>query len=120
MGLTWRGNVIHFLIIAALANLVVSCAKPQSGGVSGKPQVLYLHTEFLPYKQDNDKNLSNRLGREIVRQAVLVAARQALGLQTCDETLQEAPPDDAEVLHLRVTERSHSDGKWHVRLDKFV
>jgi tetratricopeptide (TPR) repeat protein len=113
-------NVARCLFIAALILLVVSCDKPQSGGGSGKPQVLYLHTEFLPYKQDNDKNLSNRLGREIVRQAVLIAARDGLGLQTCDETLQETPPDDAEVVNLVVTERSHSDGKWHVRLDKFA
>jgi hypothetical protein len=107
--------------LATLLNLFfVSCAKPQSGDASSKPQVLYLHTEFLPYKQDNDKDFSNRLGREIVRQAVLVAAQDGLGLQTCDETLQETPPDGAEMVNLLVTERSHPDGKWHVQLRPFV
>src|SRR6185312_1928876 len=74
----------------------------------------------LPYKTSNDKDLSNRLNREIIRQALLVAARDGMKLPTCDETLQESPPDDADVVHLSLTERSHPDGKWHVKLCKFV
>ena len=92
--------------------------KPDTAGT--KPQVLYLHTEFLPYKGTGDNSNSNRLSREIVRQALLVAAHDGMGLQTCDETLQELPPDDAEVVQLLLTERSTRDGKWHIKLTKFV
>jgi hypothetical protein len=96
---------------------IASCASPTAKVVDTRPQVLYLHTEFLPYERDNDKDLSNRLSREIVRQAFLVAARDGLGVQTCDETLQETPPDDAHVVHLMLTERCSRDGKWHVKLN---
>lgn len=121
MGTIRPAIAVRIFCFAALLNLFfVCCAKPQNELGSGKRQVLHLHTEFLPYKQDNDKDYSNRLGREIVRQAVLIAARDGLGLQTCDATLQEIPPDDAEVVHLLVTERSHADGKWKVQLQKFV
>src|SRR4051812_37573790 len=109
MGASWRTTAAQALFFAALVILFfASCAKPQIGDDNGKPQVLYLRTEFLPYKDGNDKDFSNRLGREIVRQAVLIAAREGLGLQTCDETLQETPPDDANVVQLVVTERSHA------------
>jgi tetratricopeptide (TPR) repeat protein len=96
---------------------IAGCVSPPA---DTRPQVLYLHTEFLPYAQGNDKDLSNRLSREIVRQALLVAARDGLGVQTCDETLQETPPDDAHVVHLMLTERCGRDGKWHVSLTKFA
>jgi tetratricopeptide (TPR) repeat protein len=102
--------VVTVLCIAGCASQVVD----------PRPQVLYLHTEFLPYKLRNDPDLSNRLNREIVRQALLVAARDGLGVQTCDETLQETPPDDAHVVHLTVTERCGRDGKWHIALSKFA
>src|SRR6476619_3294531 len=75
------------------------------------PKVLYLHTEFLPYKGSADQELSTRLSREMVRQALLVAARDGLGVQTCDETLQETPPEGVEVAHLLLTERSNLNGK---------
>ena len=44
-------------------------------------QVLYLHTEFLPYARKPDNACSSRLMREAVRQAVLLAARDELGLK---------------------------------------
>src|SRR3954449_2487932 len=106
-----------FPVVAALC--IGGCANPQAEVVDTKPQVLYLHTEFLPYKQGGDKDLSNRLGREITRQALLVAARDGLGVQTCDETLQETPPDDAHIVDLLLTERCTPDGKWQVKLRKF-
>jgi tetratricopeptide (TPR) repeat protein len=107
-----------FPIMTALC--IASCAIPQAEVTDTRPQVLYLHTEFLPYKQGSDKDLSNRLSREIVRQALLIAARDGLGVQTCDETLQETPPDDAHVVHLTLTERCSRDGKWHIALSKFA
>src|SRR4051812_24422030 len=107
-----------FPFVAALC--FAGCVGPNAEVADTRPQVLYLRTEFLPYKGNNDKELTNRLGREIVRQALLVAARDGLGVQTCDETLQETPPDDAHVIQLTLTERCSRDGKWHISLSKFV
>src|SRR6476646_1027682 len=107
---TWLRSPI---ILAAL--FVAGC-----GHWGPPPKVLYLHTEFLPYKGSADQELSTRLSREMVRQALLVAARDGLGVQTCDETLQETPPDDAHVVHLMLTERCSRDGKWHISLSKFA
>ena len=55
--------------------------------------MFYLHTEFLPYERTVDLGLPYRLGREIIRQADLMAARDELGLATCDETLHETPSE---------------------------
>src|SRR4029079_9211250 len=99
---------------------VAGCTGSKASAPAVTPKVLYLHTEFLPYKQNADKDLSTRLSREIVRQALLVAARDGLGLQTCDETLQETPPEGVEIAHLLLTERSSTKGKWQVKLSKFV
>src|SRR5262245_23573855 len=107
---------ISLLIVACIAG----CASPKVEVADSRPQVLYLHTEFLPYQQDADKDLSCRLNREIVRQALLGAARDGLGVQSCDETLEESPPDDAHIVHLMLTERCNRDGKWHVKLSKFA
>lgn len=104
-------------ILLLLVGCIAGCGHEVS---DTRPQVLYLHTEFLPYKQGGDKDLSNRQGREIVRQALLVAARDGLGVQTCDETLQETPPNDAHVIQLTLTERCLRDGTWHLALSKFA
>jgi hypothetical protein len=111
----WRRSLFIVLVLC-----VAGCAGSKASPPAATPKVLYLHTEFLPYKQNADKNLSTRLSREIVRQALLVAARDGLGVQTCDETLQETPPDGVEVAHLLLTERSNPNGKWQVKLCKFV
>ena len=114
-------TAVWLLSISILLSLrIESWAGPKPDTAGTKPQVLYLHTEFLPYKGTGDNSNSNRLSREIVRQALLVAAHDGMGLQTCDETLQELPPDDAEVVQLLLTERSTRDGKWHIKLTKFV
>ena len=107
-----------FSIVTALC--IAGWASPQAEVVDTRPQVLYLHTEFLLYERDGDKDLSDRLSREIIRQALLVAARDGLGVQTCDETLQETPPDDAHVVHVTLAERCSRDGKWHLTLSKFA
>ena len=104
--------------------LLVGCAmwagraSAQEKGTAAQPQLLYLHTEYLPYKAEQPDMLPYRLGREIMRQAVLVAARDELGCVTCDETLMEAVPTQANVLHLLVTERAKTTGKWQVKLTK--
>jgi hypothetical protein len=85
-----------------------------------RESLLYLRTEFLPYQHGADKDLSSRLNREIMRQALLIAARDGLGVQTCDETLGETPPAEAHLVQLLLTERCNSAGKWHVKLNKFA
>jgi tetratricopeptide (TPR) repeat protein len=120
------------ILVALLAIVVSSCsqnktphAKPKvvvkPMAIPADAKVLYLHTEFLPYKGIDANNQPYRLSREIIRQAVLVAARDEMGLQTCDETLRESPPDDAAcVAHLNLTERCNVDGKWHVKLTGYA
>lgn len=109
-----------FLSIFVLFSLQTGAQAATPPASTTEPQVLYLHTEFLPYEHNHDKDFSNRLSREIMRQAVLIAAREGLGLQTCDETLQESPPDNAEVVHLLLVERGNREGSWHVKLSKYV
>ncbi|NLX55886.1 MAG: hypothetical protein GXY58_12290 [Planctomycetaceae bacterium] len=89
------------------------------GAVPAAPaesQVLYLQTEFLPYTTDTDQVLPYRLGRELVRQAILMAARDEMGLATRDETLQEAVPQQAQVTWVMPVERALLTGKWQVKL----
>jgi hypothetical protein len=114
-----RSTWYHVLISALVALPISGCSKPNVPAADARPQVLYLHTEFLPYEPEVDKDLSTRLNREIVRQAMLIAARDGLGIQTCDETLQESPPDGAHVVDLILSERCNRDGKWHIKLSKF-
>ena len=72
-----------------------------------KPQIVYLHTEFDPHRRDN-KDITTRLGRELVRQAFIIACEEELGVVVRDGTLDEAMPsdDDAEVVHLAVLLRN--------------
>ena len=61
-----------------------------------KPQVVYLHTEFMPHpKQKKDR--TTRLGRELARQAFIIACEEELGVAARDESLGEAMPSDAEA-----------------------
>ncbi|EMI42192.1 putative secreted protein [Rhodopirellula sp. SWK7] len=48
---------------------------------------LMLHTNFLSEWQDRD--ISGLMCRELARQALLIAAREEIGMQTCDMTLRE-------------------------------
>jgi tetratricopeptide (TPR) repeat protein len=79
-------------------------------------QSLYLRTEFLPYKKMVERELPYRLGREIVRQAILIAARDELGLTTFDETLRETVSESRNVVPLMCVERASALGKWNVKL----
>jgi tetratricopeptide (TPR) repeat protein len=58
---------------------------------SNAPAVVCLHTEYMPIK--DEEVLRFRLVRELGRQALLIAARDELGLATRDETLDEVFPD---------------------------
>jgi hypothetical protein len=79
-------------------------------------QVLYLHTEFLPYRKPAEQGRHFRLNREIIRQAILLTARDELGLAARDETLQEAIPAHAQVVYLMPMERADATGKWRVKI----
>jgi len=72
-----------------------------------KPQVVYLHTEFLPHVKE-DKDRTSRLGRELARQAFIMACEEELGVAVRDGSLDEAMPssDDAEVVHLALLVRN--------------
>ena len=75
-----------------------------------KPQVVYLHTEFMPHlKQKKDR--TTRLGRELARQAFIIACEEELGVAVRDESLDEAMPSDAEVevVHLAFLVRNNYD-----------
>ena len=78
------------LVLACGAHGLAQELAPDTAA-NAEPQVFYLHTEFLPYEKTVERGLPYRLGREIIRQAVLLAARDEMGLATCDETLHETP-----------------------------
>ena len=100
-------------LLAASWNAVTTAVEPSG---STTPVVLHLHTEFLPYERLNEDDLHYRLGRELVRQAFLLAARDELALMTCDETLHETPPLNAKVVDLMLIERVNSSGMWRLSL----
>jgi len=62
-------------------------AAAEAAGES-QPQVLFLHTEFGPYPKGPWSSRLRILDRELIRQAVLLTAREELGVSTCDETLR--------------------------------
>lgn len=78
--------------------------------------VLFLHTEFLPYARPIPNPLSTRLFRELVRQSVLIAARDEMGCAVRDESLQEEDPLNATVVHIMPRERGDQEGKWKLKL----
>src|SRR6476646_11264863 len=76
-----------------------------------------LKTEFFPGGWDENAR-PDRLAREIGRQAVLIAARDTLGLATRDETLEE--PFPAAVTEskriMNAAPRARRDGKLQLSL----
>jgi hypothetical protein len=54
--------------------------------------IVCLHTEFLPWRFEDE--IKFRLMRELGRQALLIAARDELGLATRDESLGEVFPEE--------------------------
>jgi len=83
---------------------------------SDSEPVIYLHTEFIPYEQRIDRQISYRLMRELVRQGFMIAAQEELGVTVRDGTLHETIPDGAHVIHLAALERASLDNRWHVKL----
>jgi hypothetical protein len=82
-----------FLFVLAAAFTVGSAIAQEQSAEDVTPRaIVCLHTEFLPV-QESDGVIPVRLVRELGRQAVLVAARDEMGLATRDETLGEAFPE---------------------------
>jgi tetratricopeptide (TPR) repeat protein len=96
----------------------VSEAQPVKTEVdSGSPIPFCLKTEFFPAGGDENTR-PDRLAREIVRQAILMTARDTLGLTTRDESLQE--PFPAAIIASRrmmnTSPRARKDGKLQLSL----
>lgn len=85
--------------------------------VSASPAVVCLHTEWLPTGEVEKGALPSILVRELGRQAVLIAARDELGLLTRDETLGEPFPEliTQEKQDIAIRVRGYKDGA--VRID---
>lgn len=104
---------LSLLSIAAIHVRHVAAAEPAP---SAAAPTLYLRTEFLPYKQIAPNELPYRLGRELIRQALLIAARDEMRLHTRDATLHEALPAEGETVEVLPIERANLDGKWSLKL----
>jgi tetratricopeptide (TPR) repeat protein len=77
---------------------------------SNTKTIVCLHTEYMPLKED--EALKYRLMRELGRQAVLIAARDELGISTRDEILGEAFPESVtkDKQDVFIAVRSQYDG----------
>ncbi len=106
----WSPTMRRLLVVSALAGLLALPAQAADDTPPGKsptPTVLLLgsqepDTEFA-------KNNAKLLVREIVRQAVLIAARDELGLSTRDMTMREsvsAESDKCRRLDVQVAEKT--------------
>ncbi len=124
----WRASSIARILClaSALAPAILPCnvaigedapaKQPDKPPVAALPPIVCLHTEYMPLKQD--EALKYRLMRELGRQALLIAARDELGLSTRDETLGEVFPDSVtQAKHdLFVTVRSQYNGNVRLQL----
>jgi tetratricopeptide (TPR) repeat protein len=90
--------------------------KPDTGPASKMPPIVCLHTEYMPLKEA--AALKYRLMRELGRQALLIAARDELGLSTRDETLGEVFPDSVTQAKqdLYISVRNQFDGAVRFQL----
>ncbi len=80
--------------------------------------VFCLRTERYPLDENEKGTLQSRMLREIARQAVLLAAREELGLATRDETLGEplSTPNNHQPGWLALTFRVYPDGSYELHL----
>jgi hypothetical protein len=104
--------------VAGQASAINAPATTQPASVAGSdgksPAALYLQTAKNP---DGVSTPLSLLGRELYRQALLIAARDGLGLQTRDESLREwsgAAPAAAwnlvpALTHVRITDGAGAD-----------
>lgn len=106
------------ILLLSVATTALNAAEEETRQAAEKPAVVGLATEFFPLPVEHDKFLQDRLYREIVRQAVLLAAREELGLATRDETLGEPLPEaaDGQPGVLRLELRATHEGEYTARL----
>lgn len=120
--------------IATLIILTVGCApssESDKATVVAQPppkvrlgDVVCLTTNWYPQTAQDEDETENRIFRELVRQGVLLAAREEMSLVTRDETLGEPFPKSpeegetaqAEAQPLEVWLELDPDGAWHARL----
>src|SRR5262245_37393936 len=107
-------TVLTGLTSDARAVDVAANQSKSSPAIDAKP-VVCLHTEYYPTKQEA---LKFRLMRELGRQAVLIAARDELGLVTRDQTLDEVFPDSVVQAKrdVYVAVRSQYNGAVNIQL----
>jgi len=103
----WPYCLHELLIVAGLLGLAAGCKESAggAGAVTARPlpppkvelgPVACLATHWHPDGPPDQKQIENVLLRELVRQGVLIAIREEMGLVTRDETLQEPFPESAE------------------------
>ncbi len=80
--------------------------------------IVALRTEHYPLAKEVRGTLQSRMMREIARQAILLAAREELGLPTRDETLGEPMPSlvDQPLGLLDLKFRAYYDGRYEMNL----
>jgi len=111
-----RSSVLLASSFVGVLAIIVFSQATLTKTLESQTQVLFLHTEFFPYHDVQENCRPHLLGRELIRQAVLLAARDELGVPTFDETLRETLPENVKVIHLFLRERASPDGQWHMSL----
>src|SRR5690349_438142 len=94
--IVWRGFTYIGSFLTALAVTIGTGANSVLGApaIEKKLQpILYLDFVSLPELLDRTTDYGV-LRRELYRQALLIAAREELGLQTRDAVLRELPPEN--------------------------
>ncbi len=77
-----------------------------SAAQASRPTKIFLHTEWLPYKQSEKYRIEHLMLRELVRQAFVLAAHHDFGLEIRDASLGETFDDETDVVHLVLVERT--------------
>lgn len=107
-------RILHVELVVLVLLFATSCSESVPTGdipttlvsTPRSSSVLCLNTDFFTTTGSLDEQCS-RLHRELVRQAILIAARDGLGLSTRDATLQEPFPNEVteggDVLRLKLT-----------------
>ena len=71
-------------------------------GGNARPVVVLGRPEVSPQMKDREGSRQAILERELIRQAILIAARDELGLSTRDELLDDASPGKSEDSSLEI------------------
>lgn len=107
-------STVLLLSLLQVATTAEDAVPPKSDA----ERILCLHTEYLPNPHAETGVMETRIGRELGRQAVLLAARDELGMRTRDETLGEHFPDAVTTAKrdVSVRVRAYRDGKAQINL----